>query len=258
MTDLIGPIFGIGRIVPYVGSKRQLLPAILPRVPEHRVYVEPFAGGAALFFTKPPAQVSVLNDKDRNLIRFYREFSCKKVQACKKESRHTCDYAEKARKKVRAGTASVCEQIAARRFSIVSDVTGGMKKDECKIHQVVTKQLEKKCPEYEARLKSAVLHSVDFKTIVEKYDAKDAFIFMDPPYPDTTLPYGAKGVTPAEVCAVARGVKGKVMVTYNDHPDVRKACSGKGLRIKVVASKHRSKRVTKGNVRTRELLITNY
>ena len=255
MSEL-GRVPGIGRILPYVGSKRQLLPSILPHIPAHRVYIEPFAGGAALFFTKPPAQSNVLNDKDRNLIRFYREFSCRKVTECKTESRRTCDYAEKARRKVREGTASVCEQIAARRFSIVSDVTGGMKKEECKIHQVVTRQLEKHCPEYEARLKKAILHSVDFKTVVDKYDAKDAFIFMDPPYPDTTKPYKGNGVTPAQVCDVARKAKGKVMVTYNDHPDVRRAC--KGLHIKVVASRHRSKRVTKGSVKTRELIITNY
>jgi DNA adenine methylase len=241
--------------LPYVGSKQQLMPAIIPVVPPHRIYIEPFVGGGALFFTKPPAPVSIINDADKALAQFYRDFSCKKLEECKKIT-SVCSFSKKAREAVRKGKGNVCEQLAARRFSIVSDVTGGMKTDECKIHPVVTKQLEKKCADYESRLKSAKILSTDFKEVVQKYDRKDAFIFMDPPYPKTTKPYKGNGVTPAEVCAVARNAKGRAIVTYNDLKEVRTAC--KGLYIKSVPSKHRSKRVTKGKVGTRELLISNF
>lgn len=49
-------------IIPWVGGKRRLAKKILPIFPEHKCYVEPFAGGAALFFMKDPAKVEVLND----------------------------------------------------------------------------------------------------------------------------------------------------------------------------------------------------
>lgn len=39
-------------IIPWIGGKRRLAKQILPLFPKHSCYVEPFAGGAALFFLK--------------------------------------------------------------------------------------------------------------------------------------------------------------------------------------------------------------
>ncbi|WP_265551157.1 DNA adenine methylase [Trichlorobacter lovleyi] len=40
-------------VIPWIGGKRRLAKHILPMFPAHTCYVEPFAGGAALFFLKP-------------------------------------------------------------------------------------------------------------------------------------------------------------------------------------------------------------
>ncbi|WP_161802725.1 DNA adenine methylase, partial [Serratia sp. 506_PEND] len=42
-------------IIPWVGGKRKLARQIVPLFPVHTCYVEPFCGGAALFFMKPPS-----------------------------------------------------------------------------------------------------------------------------------------------------------------------------------------------------------
>lgn len=34
----------------YYGGKQKLVPYILPRIPEHDLYAEPFTGGTAIFF----------------------------------------------------------------------------------------------------------------------------------------------------------------------------------------------------------------
>jgi len=60
-------------IVPWIGGKRRLADRILPYFPAHKCYVEPFAGGAALFFLRPvPAEVEVLNDVNGELVNLYR------------------------------------------------------------------------------------------------------------------------------------------------------------------------------------------
>lgn len=60
-------------IIPWMGGKRRLAKHILPIFPEHTCYVEPFAGGAALFFMRPnPAKVEVLNDLNGDLVNLYR------------------------------------------------------------------------------------------------------------------------------------------------------------------------------------------
>lgn len=66
-------------LISYYGGKQRIASKILPYFPKHTVYVEPFAGGAALLFAKPKPLVSnnddyreVLNDKNDLLINLYR------------------------------------------------------------------------------------------------------------------------------------------------------------------------------------------
>lgn len=60
-------------IIPWIGGKRRLADRIFPLFPQHSCYVEPFAGGAALFFLRPvPAEVEVLNDVNGELVNLYR------------------------------------------------------------------------------------------------------------------------------------------------------------------------------------------
>ncbi len=49
-------------IIPWLGGKRRLAKPIIGRFPAHVCYVEAFCGAAAIFFSKEPAEVEVLND----------------------------------------------------------------------------------------------------------------------------------------------------------------------------------------------------
>jgi len=62
----------------YYGGKQRMIPNLLPLIPKHTVYVEPFAGGASLFFAKPKPLVrnthhyrEVLNDIDSRIVNFF-------------------------------------------------------------------------------------------------------------------------------------------------------------------------------------------
>jgi DNA adenine methylase len=58
--------------ISYYGGKQKLVSHILPRIATHNFYVEPFVGGAAVFFAKPPSAVECINDTNAELINFYR------------------------------------------------------------------------------------------------------------------------------------------------------------------------------------------
>lgn len=58
--------------ITYYGGKQKLSPVIIELIPPHRLYAEPFSGGAAVFFAKKPSEVEVLNDMNGELINFYR------------------------------------------------------------------------------------------------------------------------------------------------------------------------------------------
>ena len=54
----------------YYGGKQKLVPVILPLIPAHDIYIEPFVGGGALFWAKKPSNLEVINDNNRELINF--------------------------------------------------------------------------------------------------------------------------------------------------------------------------------------------
>ena len=59
-------------ILKWAGGKSQLLPELLPRVPvNYSRYVEPFIGGAALFFALQPEH-AIISDSNPELINLYR------------------------------------------------------------------------------------------------------------------------------------------------------------------------------------------
>ena len=62
---MIGPLS-------YIGGKRTLAKQVIEILPVRTTYVEPFAGGAHVFFHKEPSKVEVLNDLDGEIVNFFR------------------------------------------------------------------------------------------------------------------------------------------------------------------------------------------
>lgn len=56
----------------WLGAKYQLSRKIIPLIPSHICYCEPFCGAAWVYFRKPPSPVEVLNDINAELINAYR------------------------------------------------------------------------------------------------------------------------------------------------------------------------------------------
>lgn len=57
--------------ITWYGGKQMMLPHILPIIPEHKSYVEPFFGGGAVFFSKTPVRSEIINDINREAVNFY-------------------------------------------------------------------------------------------------------------------------------------------------------------------------------------------
>ena len=55
----------------YYGGKQQLASKIVSLIPEHRIYCEPFIGGAAVFFAKQKSQSEIINDINSEIVNFY-------------------------------------------------------------------------------------------------------------------------------------------------------------------------------------------
>lgn len=56
----------------YYGGKTSIAQQIVDLLPEHRHYVEPFAGSLSVLLAKPRAQFETVNDLDEDLVTFWR------------------------------------------------------------------------------------------------------------------------------------------------------------------------------------------
>ncbi len=59
--------------ISYYGGKQNMVSAILPLIPKHRIYTEAFFGGGAIFFAKPPSEAEVINDTNNMVVNFFEQ-----------------------------------------------------------------------------------------------------------------------------------------------------------------------------------------
>lgn len=58
-------------VLKYPGSKWNMVNNLISIIPEHHSYVEPFFGSGALFFSKQPSAIEMINDMDDDIINLF-------------------------------------------------------------------------------------------------------------------------------------------------------------------------------------------
>lgn len=221
-------------IVPWLGGKRRLADRIFKFFPNsHTCYVEPFAGGAALFFLKTPSEVEVLNDINGDLINLYRV-----VQNHLEEFVRQFKWALSSRRvfewlKVTRPETLTDIQRAARFYYLQQSAFGG-KIDGQSYGTATTSppglnllRIEETLSAAHLRLANAYIEHLPWNECVAKYDRPHTLFFMDPPYWETEG-YGVD--FPWEQYLALRQalgtIAGKAIVTLNDHPAIRALFDG--------------------------------
>lgn len=78
MREMQSKILRLRSPVRYFGGKGNMLAKLMRVVPsDAEVYVEPYCGGASLFFARDPAPVEVLNDLNKDIVNLFRVFQDK-------------------------------------------------------------------------------------------------------------------------------------------------------------------------------------
>lgn len=221
-------------IIPWLGGKRRLADVLIPKFPPHHCYVEVFAGGAALYFLRNPSQVEVINDINGELINLYRV-----VSRHLEEFVRQFKWALSSRKIFEWAQVSKPETLAdierAARFYYLQHQAFGAKVEGQTWGTTTTSpaptvnllRLEESLSAAHLRLTGAYIEQLDWRVCIERYDREHTFFYMDPPYWKTTgygVPFGLQDYQ--DMAAILRRIKGKAIVSLNDHPDIRECFSG--------------------------------
>lgn len=254
---------GMPPMIGRVGGKTKLKKKLVAHVPEHKTYVEPFIGGGSLYWALPLADdKTVINDLDTALAKFYNDISkgrSSSIVGCKLPMSKR--EFEKAKNSIKNdGTFDdPCDYLKVWKGSY-GYMGGSLDKKENSQKRIIS--LKRNINASGEKLKKTKIYNDDFCTVMKKHDSKDTFHYLDPPYHGTSQPYGLDRIYPQDVAGCANKMKGKVLVSYDNHPEVRKAFNnGKWKKEKhdtkyELQSSNKKMRGKKKDVT--ELMIMNY
>lgn len=215
-------------LVPWMGGKSKLAASILPLFPDHRCYVEPFAGAGGIFFTKAPSAVEVLNDLNGDIVNLYRV-----VKHHLEELYRQFKWVLVSREQWNLLSATPAETLTdvqrAARFLYLQKLAFGGKATGQTFGTATTTRpkfnlltLETDLVEAHARLAQVTIEQGPWSAMFQRYDRAGTLFYCDPPYWETEG-YGVEfPLQEYEALAQAAGsCRGAVVISLNDHPVMR-------------------------------------
>lgn len=173
----------------YYGGKQALARQIVPLMPAHRVYLEPFAGGAAMLFTKPRCERETLNDLDGQIMRFWRALRDRPEELAAAVA--ATPYGREEWRASRNGDADDDVE-AARRLLVNVDQSFSRERHSWAVPSVGAARhswqpstwanLPLKIIAAADRLKGVALECGDALEMIPRWDVPNALIYVDPPY----------------------------------------------------------------------------
>jgi DNA adenine methylase len=247
--------------VTQVGGKNRLAKTIIALLRRHRCYVEPFAGGAQVFFHKPPSKVEVLNDLDGELINFFRVCQSHPEELVRCLSYHLASRRWFNLLKNTEPDVLTDIQRAVRCFYIRKASFGGRVLNPTFGYGITERprfrpsRIPSIIASAHQRLQDVQIECLPYQKVLKKYDSSETLFYLDPPY--WNLPYYEHNFTEADFVEfgdLLQKLTGKFILSLNDTPEVRKLF--RAFHISSVELSYSCARHKRG--RQSELLITNY
>jgi DNA adenine methylase len=222
-------------MIPWPGGKRRLAKHLFPLFSNpHNCYVEAFAGAGALLFLRPePAPVEVLNDTNGELVNLYRVVQHHLDEFVRHfrwalASRQVFDWAKMQRPETLTDV-----QRAARFYYLQRSCFGAKVSDQhfgtgtTGMPRINILRIEDDLSSAHLRLAKVQIERLVWQDCLKRYDSPGSFFFLDPPYWEVAG-YGVEfGIEQYhQLAAAKRSMKGKALLTVNDHPTMREVFAG--------------------------------
>lgn len=250
-------------IIPWMGGKRRLAKHILPLFPEHQCYVEPFSGGAALFFMKEPTKTEVLNDLNGDIVNLYRVTKHHLEEFCR-QFKHALVSRQIFKWLDMTPVETLTDIQRAARFFYLQKMSFGAKPTGRVFGYAPSSpprlnllRLEEDLSDAHLRLSRTYIEHLDWQAVIKKYDREYTLFYCDPPYWQTEG-YGTEfGFEKYQAMAdLARSIKGKMIISINDCADIRTVFDG--LNMSTVSLNYTLGGAHRTKEKSRELIIKNW
>jgi len=233
------PVSAVAPVAPYIGGKRNLakrICAIIDEIP-HDLYAEPFVGMGGVFFRRKQApRNEVINDVSQDvttlfriLQRHYPQFldvlkfqisSRREFERLSAVNPDTLTDLERAARFLYLQRTAFGGKVHGRNFAM-SKSTRGSRFNLTRIVPMLEDVHERLC--------DVTIERMSFDKFIPTYDRAGVLFYLDPPYFTNETDYGDGVFSTADFDALAdilRRLKGRFVLSLNDHPEVRRIFSG--------------------------------
>ena len=183
----------------YYGGKQRIASKIIPYIPRHAVYVEPFCGGATILFNKKTPKITnshhyreIINDTNDMVINFYRVLQDEKKAKKLIYKLEMTPYSQTIHKECKNKNKNqiwendidkaYCFYVGIQKgFSNILNSGFGYEvkgRNSPSIFLNKTKNLYS----FVDRLKKVYIFNEDALNIIKRFDSPQSFFYIDPPY----------------------------------------------------------------------------
>jgi len=231
--------------------KKQIVRNFFPNPVDYNTYVEPFVGGGSVYFFKDKNDhKEVVNDIDPNIYTIFKGFQ--KYDAEKIANEVNGDYDKADFKKLLEYKPSDDFGKFIKTFLInrLSYFARGKTFGKPRINSTFKG--------YKDRLEDATILNEDYKKVIQKYDAKNTFFYLDPPYAESQSEFYYPSINLKELQQVLAKIKGKFLLSFPDIKEAKDMFKDK-YHIYEIKTKYVGRRQLGGQtIPSREILVSNY
>lgn len=243
-----------------MGGKSKLRKEIISMIPQHTCYVELFFGAGWVYFGKEISKVEVINDIDKELINLFKmiKYHAPEIERQLEYEFSGRDIFEEYKNMTIENLTEIHRSVrflylTSQSFAGKGNNYGyGTTKNPSP--QIFYKGVLDSIKE---RLRNTYVENLTFEKIIEKYDRDHTFFFADPPYFETSgYDNSFKEAEHLILRDKLKNIKGKFLLTINDHEKVREWY--KAFNIKETVVNYSVSKEVKARGKYKELIITNY
>jgi DNA adenine methylase len=222
----------------YFGGKYNFLEQLYNYFPDHLHFVDVFCGSMSVTLNKLPSKMDTANDISGDIINFFKVLREHPIELI-----YNLELTPTSRQEYKNCFPINCPGISdierARRFFVrcrqsfqgsgIVQSTGFnacISTSEKSLSKNVSKFLSsvKRLPAVIEKLKTIQIESLDYTVLLEKYDRKETFFYVDPPYElrmrnyKKIYQYEFSDIDHIKMAEILKTLKGKIMVSGYDSP----------------------------------------